>query len=80
MVKQRTAHAHNRDTDVDDEKDEEIPGSQLVAARLRKMVEANKRVIQAMDKFKHECVFYKLIRIDSGAFKEPHIFQNYILA
>ena len=45
VVKQRTAHAHNRDTDVDDEKDEEIPGSQLVAARLRKIVEANKRVI-----------------------------------
>jgi hypothetical protein len=58
----------------------EVPGSEMIARKLKELVEANELVFQTIDILKGGCVYCEFVPIDGGAIEEPHTYIECFLA
>jgi hypothetical protein len=54
----------------------EVRGSEMIAGRLKELVEADELVFQVMDILKGGCVYCEFIPIHGGAGEEPHTYAE----
>lgn len=64
------------DRGVGPEASNEVPGSEMIARKLKDLVEADELVFQAMDILKGGCVYCEFVPIDGGATEEPHTYTE----
>jgi hypothetical protein len=58
----------------------EIQGNKKITSRLKKLVEADELVFEAMDILKSRCVYYEFVPINNRTGEEPYIYTKCLLA
>jgi hypothetical protein len=63
-------------SEAEQEASNEVRGSEMIASRLKELVEEDELVFQAMDVLKGGCVYCEFVPIDGGAGEEPHTYAE----